>query len=546
MAIFFSIALAACGGGGGSSTPAATYSISGTMTGAANVTLALSGASTATATTDASGNYSFAGLANGSYTVTPTKTGFAFNPTSTAVSVSGANVTGKNFVATASAATTYCLSGTVSGAVMQNVTIFLNGANTGSTVTDANGNYTFCGLVSGNYTVTALRQGYSITTSGTITIGAANPASVNLTSTVATGGNSVIFVPLNPLPQATVGIAYSNSVISSISGGTSPYHYQSDTFANGAPPMGLIVDLSGNLTGTPSVAGTYTFGVCAVDMVGSSSCKSTSIIVNPALVVSLAGTGSGSVTSSPAGISCGATCSAGFASGTSVTLTATPSTGSTFTGWSGACSGTATSCVVTMNASQSVTAAFSQTASCSNGATNYPTCTTTTGTVGYQYWKGDIPNSYYTLNFYGERARKVTGKPFMVLTYDKITLQIIDCEFGLSEVTQVAITNPSNSPAAPEPTLDAGSIDYQTKLNLKSPVDLIVGWRSKSSINNGSLNGSPTFSFNTGSSPGGVGHNELWSFSNNNVSMWGDVKNIDTTYYLGRDSDSKAFSLLKL
>lgn len=168
------------------------------------------------------------------------------------------------------------------------------------------------------------------------------------------------------------------------------------------------------------------------------------------------------------------------------------------------------------------------------------------GTVGYQYWKGDIPNSYYTLNFYGERARKVTGKPFMVLTYDKITLQITDCEFGLSEVTQVAITNPSNSPAAPEPTLEAGSIDYQTKLNLKSPVDLIVGWKSKSSINNGSLNGSPTFSFNTGSSPGGVGHNELWSFSNNNVSMWGDVKNIDTTYYLGRDSDSKAFSLLKL
>ncbi|HEY5580364.1 MAG TPA: carboxypeptidase regulatory-like domain-containing protein [Rhodoferax sp.] len=358
MAIFFSIALAACGGGGGSSTPAATYSISGTVTGAANVTLALSGASTATATTDASGNYSFAGLANGSYTVTPTKTGFAFNPTSTAVSVSGANVTEKNSVATASAATTYCLSGTVSGAVMQNVTIFLNGANTGSTVTDANGNYTFCGLVSGNYTVTALLQGYSITTSSTITIGAANPASVNLTSTVATGGNSVIFVPLNPLPQATVGIAYSNSVISSISGGTSPYHYQSDTFANGAPPMGLIVDLSGNLTGTPSAAGTYTFGVCAVDMVGSSSCKSTSIIVNPALVVSLAGTGSGSVTSSPAGISCGATCSAGFASGTSVTLTATPSTGSTFTGWSGACSGTG-SCVVTKTATtQTVTATF--------------------------------------------------------------------------------------------------------------------------------------------------------------------------------------------
>lgn len=281
LVMLFSIAVAACGVGGGSTTPAATtFSISGTLTGAANVTVNLTGAASKSTTTDANGNYTFTGLANGSYSVAPSYTGHVFSPTSTAVNVSGANVTGKNSVATASAATTYCLSGTVSGAVMQNVTIFLNGTNTGSTVTDANGNYTFCGLVGGSYTVTALLQGYSITTPSTITIGAANPPSVNLTSTVAVAGSSVVFVPVNPLPQATVGIAYSNTVISSISGGTPPYHYQSDTFANGAPPMGLIVDLNGNLTGTPSVAGTYTFGVCAVDMVGSSSCKTTSIIVS--------------------------------------------------------------------------------------------------------------------------------------------------------------------------------------------------------------------------------------------------------------------------
>src|SRR5256886_10918301 len=54
-----------------------------------------------------------------------------------------------------------------------------------------------------------------------------------------------------------------------------------------------------------------------------------------------AGTGSGSVTSSPAGITCGTTCSASFPVGTMITLTATPATGSTFTGWSGGgCSGT--------------------------------------------------------------------------------------------------------------------------------------------------------------------------------------------------------------
>ncbi|GAB4217035.1 MAG: hypothetical protein Fur007_18270 [Rhodoferax sp.] len=79
-----------------------------------------------------------------------------------------------------------------------------------------------------------------------------------------------------------------------------------------------------------------------------------------ALTVSKSGTGSGTVTSSPTGIDCGATCSASFSSGTSVTLTATPASGSSFAGWSGACSGTGT-CAVTMSAAQNVTATFSRT-----------------------------------------------------------------------------------------------------------------------------------------------------------------------------------------
>ena len=58
------------------------------------------------------------------------------------------------------------------------------------------------------------------------------------------------------------------------------------------------------------------------------------------LTVAKAGTGSGTVTSSPAGINCGATCSASFPAATVVTLTAAPAAGSTFAGWSGACSGT--------------------------------------------------------------------------------------------------------------------------------------------------------------------------------------------------------------
>jgi sugar lactone lactonase YvrE len=80
------------------------------------------------------------------------------------------------------------------------------------------------------------------------------------------------------------------------------------------------------------------------------------INLNPALAITTSGTGSGTVGSSPAGISCGPGCLS-FAAGTVVTLTATPNAGSTFAGWSGPCSGTG-GCTVTVNSNQAVSAAF--------------------------------------------------------------------------------------------------------------------------------------------------------------------------------------------
>ncbi len=75
------------------------------------------------------------------------------------------------------------------------------------------------------------------------------------------------------------------------------------------------------------------------------------------LTVSKLGTGSGTVTSSPAGINCGADCTEPYIPSTVVTLTAAPAAGSTFTGWSGACTGTGT-CQVTMSAAKTATATF--------------------------------------------------------------------------------------------------------------------------------------------------------------------------------------------
>ena len=88
-------------------------------------------------------------------------------------------------------------------------------------------------------------------------------------------------------------------------------------------------------------------------------------VVQYALTVSKNGTGSGTVTSAPAGISCGSGsgCSASYANGTSVSLSASAASGSVFTGWGGACSGSG-ACNVSMSQARSVTATFNTAATC--------------------------------------------------------------------------------------------------------------------------------------------------------------------------------------
>ncbi|HEY2988191.1 MAG TPA: hypothetical protein VGL11_10740 [Candidatus Binatia bacterium] len=102
----------------------------------------------------------------------------------------------------------------------------------------------------------------------------------------------------------------------------------------------------------------FCYQVRAYNSAGDSAYTNAACGTTPAtLTLAKAGTGSGTVTSAPAGINCGSTCSFSYTSGASVTLTATPAAGSTFSGWSGACTGTGT-CSVTMNAAKSVTATF--------------------------------------------------------------------------------------------------------------------------------------------------------------------------------------------
>src|SRR5713226_3678330 len=82
-------------GHGGNKFKTAGFSLSGAITpatGASGATLALSGAASAATTADSAGNYAFAGLANGSYMVTPKHTGFTFTPSSQSTTINGTNV----------------------------------------------------------------------------------------------------------------------------------------------------------------------------------------------------------------------------------------------------------------------------------------------------------------------------------------------------------------------------------------------------------------------------------------------------------------------
>jgi len=117
---------------------------------------------------------------------------------------------------------------------------------------------------------------------------------------------------------------------------------------------------------TVGVPSPYALGTYAVTSAasGATSGKAGSdtenvTVVEPANTLSLGISGSGSVALSSPAKTCTTSCTTDYAgSSATVTLTATPASKSQFAGWSGACSGTATTCTVAMNGDRTVTATF--------------------------------------------------------------------------------------------------------------------------------------------------------------------------------------------
>jgi len=224
---------------------AVTYSISGqvasTGSGLSGVTMALTGASSATAITDASGNYSFTGLDNGSYTITPSRTGFTFSPTNSPRTVSGADITAVDFAATPVQAVTYSISGQVTsnGSGLSGITKALTGASSATAITDASGNYTFTGLDNGSYTITPSRTGFTFSpTNSPRTVSGADITAVNFASTAGLSAQIVqcppsgttnvtiqdlLFTPDNVTISANGIVKWTNNgTTHTVTSGTSP------------------------------------------------------------------------------------------------------------------------------------------------------------------------------------------------------------------------------------------------------------------------------------------------------------------------------------
>src|SRR6266478_5557040 len=149
------------------------------------------------------------------------------------------------------------------------------------------------------------------------------------------------------------GGTYTGSVTVTISDATSgaTIHYTTD----GSTPTTSSAVYTTPLTFTQT---TTLKAMAAATGMTNSAVASATYTIRFVLTASKTNLGSGTVTSSPAGINCGSTCSASYVSGTTVTLTANPAFLSGFGGWTGCDSVSGKTCTVSMNSARSVTADF--------------------------------------------------------------------------------------------------------------------------------------------------------------------------------------------
>ena len=190
--------------------PTSTYSIAGNVGGAGGpgATVTLSGPGSATTTADASGNFSFSGLANGAYTVTPSKNGYAYSPSSQSATINNAHALGLSFSSSAA----YTVSGTIGGPGGPGATVSLSGAATATVIADSSGNWAFPNLINGAYTVAVANPGYAFTpASQSVTVNGANTTAPFTSSSGYALSMAASSLTLAPGVGGTIGVTVTSS-----------------------------------------------------------------------------------------------------------------------------------------------------------------------------------------------------------------------------------------------------------------------------------------------------------------------------------------------
>jgi hypothetical protein len=267
---------------------------------------------------------------------------------------------------------------TVTANFVANDTLTVTRSGTGiGTVTSADGAI-FCGTAcSASYTASTV-----VTLTATPTAGSVFTSWTGCTTT----NGSTCTITMAAAESVVATFTLNNTLTVTKSGTGSGTVASSDNTINCGPTCSASYAPSTviTLTATPTTGSTFTSwtgctsttgATCSITMAAAESVVAT-FTLNNTLTVTKSGTGTGTVASSDNTINCGPTCSASYAPSTIITLTATPTTGSTFTSWTGCTSTTGSTCTVTMGAAESVVATFTL-----NGTLTVTKSGTGTGTV---------------------------------------------------------------------------------------------------------------------------------------------------------------------
>jgi Divergent InlB B-repeat domain len=184
------------------------------------------------------------------------------------------------------------------------------------------------------------------TTGNTCTLTVTQATSASATFVAQTFALSVAVTGNGGVASQPAGIACGSTCSANFTAATS-------VVLTATPAAGQVLQSWGGACASASSS------TCTVTMNQASSVTATFAAAPPStFALAVAVTGSGSVSSQPAGIACGSTCSANFAAASSVVLTATPAAGQVLQTWGGACAGSTATCTLTMSAARNVTATF--------------------------------------------------------------------------------------------------------------------------------------------------------------------------------------------